>query len=200
MLPLIALSPSPYPAEILFSKELTSTMTKKGHIPYKAQTTEIATNELETQIGWQRLNTYVPQEPWHYLYWYTIGKSIMLWKKPFYWHAIFNVPYPDMLFMHRVILALGTLGLILYVFYFRKKQKQPNLQVNFMGNSNHSSSHHYYPFFLFLVILYFNLIYLPYYTFARYAYPVMPLVILFASVPLYLLVKKLSESWQSKVK
>lgn len=140
---------------------------KVDYIPYQPQPTEIANNEAEMQTGWKRLETYVPQKPLSYLYWYTIGKSIKFWKGPFYWKNIFDVPYRIMLIMHQSILALGLIGLAAsFITNKKRKSKKENRD---------------YPAFLFLVIIYFNVIYLPYYTFPRYAYPVMGLVILFAS-------------------
>lgn len=132
------------------------------YTPYELGETAIETNENETKAGLYRLKTYAIKEPGRYALWYTLGKSRILWNNPFYWKETFGVPFVAAKYFHQLILLLGVIETIIL---FVKKQKK------FM--------------FLFLTAAYFSLIYLPYFTMARYSYPIMPIVFIMASLSLY---------------
>ena len=118
---------------------------------------EMHCDEKEINAGFQRLKTLGSQHPFKYILWYTVGKTIYFCHRPFYWKTIFNIPYYIVQIMHIVILSLGIFGIIWSV----KK------------NMNAA--------FLLSVIIYFNLVYLPYFTFERYSFPLMSLMIIFAA-------------------
>lgn len=130
----------------------------KDYTPYTPSEDVIETNEIEMETGIYRLKTYFKKYPLKYIYWYTGGKTWYLWKSPFYWKQVFGVSTIMAVLYHQLILIMGTAGIILTI-------KRKCLEG----------------IFIMLVLLYFNLSYLPFYTFSRYSYPMMPFMILFAS-------------------
>lgn len=132
------------------------------HIPYKMGKTEIETNQNEISTGLYRLKTYAAKEPFKYAYWYTVGKSWELWNAPFYWKEMLGVKFTDAVIFHHLVLMLGIVEIIRL---FIKKNR------NFL--------------FLFITVLFFNLIYLPYFTMPRYSYPVMPMLFIIAGYGIY---------------
>ena len=145
----------------------------KDYTPYKSRDTVIETNEVEIETGIYRLKTYARKEPLKYLYWYTIGKTIKLWNMPFYWVEVLGVSFVSAEVFHLLIIGTGLYGIIRA---FKKKDMDYLVA--------------------FLVIAYFNVMHLPYYTFSRYSYPVMPLVMLFSS---YVIVNRYSKEKQKAV-
>ncbi|GAA0719357.1 glycosyltransferase family 39 protein [Clostridium malenominatum] len=135
---------------------------------YELGKTVIETNQNEINAGLYRLKTYGRKEPLKYIYWYTIGKSWYLWNSPFYWKSVFGVSFNAVTIYHYIVLLLGIISTIVL---FKKREKK------FI--------------FLFLTILFFNLIYLPYFTFSRYSYPIMPIVCIIGGFGVYeVLVKR----------
>lgn len=124
-------------------------------VPYIKGKDVLESNESEMKAGLQRLKIYGKKEPLKYIAWYTLGKTFYFWRAPFYW--VINISYIPVIIYHFIILFYGLYGMI------KHKDKSLNLK------------------FLIMVVVYFNIIYLPYYTFERYSYPLMPLVILFAA-------------------
>ena len=124
-------------------------------VPYIKGEDVLESNESEMKAGLQRLKIYGKKEPLKYIAWYTLGKTFYFWRAPFYW--VINISYIPVIIYHFIILFYALYGMIKY------KDKSLNLK------------------FLIMVVVYFNIIYLPYYTFERYSYPLMPLVILFAA-------------------
>lgn len=115
----------------------------------------LESDENEIKAGLERLKIYGTKEPLKYIAWYTIGKTLYFWRAPFYWIA--NISYLPVILYHFAILYYAVKSI--------REYKNKNLNFKF----------------LIMVIVYFNLIYLPFYTFERYSYPLMPLVILFAA-------------------
>lgn len=132
------------------------------HTPYKLGKTEIETNQNEIKTGLYRLKTYGAREPLKYAYWYTIGKSWDLWNGPFYWKETMGVNMVIVGVFHYLILAIGIIETIRL---FIKRNK------NFL--------------LLFITVVFFDLIYLPYFTMSRYVYPVMPILIILAGYGIY---------------
>lgn len=116
------------------------------------------TNQTEMDTGKARLAKYAKEKPLLYLYWYTVGKTLYFWKLPYYWKQVFGIHLVYVGIYHYLILGAGLFSAI---FSLREKE----------GCG----------FFLLLVILYFNLVHLPFFTSERYAYPVMSLVIILAA-------------------
>lgn len=133
-----------------------------NYTPYESGKTVVETNQNEVNAGLYRLKTYAKKEPLKYLKWYTIGKSWHLWNFPFYWKEILGVSYIEAALYHHLVLILS---IITTVRLFIKKQKK------FV--------------FLFSTVVFFNLIYLPYFTMSRYSYPIMPIVSIIAGCGLY---------------
>ncbi|MGE5653215.1 MAG: ArnT family glycosyltransferase [Bacillota bacterium] len=119
----------------------------------------VRVNEIEMTTARQRLTVYASQHPMAYIRWYTVGKTWYLWYDSYYWKEVLGVPRHLVDKSHRVLLVLGALGALATV---HRRRNTGAL-------------------FLLSIIAYFTLSHLPFYTFARYAYPLMPFVILFAS-------------------
>lgn len=135
---------------------------EKDYTPVKPGKTVIETNENEINAGLYRLKTYVKKEPLKYIYWYTIGKSWCLWMYPFYWNSVFGVSFNDITKYHYIVLLLGIISTT--VLFIKREKKF---------------------IFLLLTILFFNLIYLPYFTFSRYSYPIIPIVCIIGGYGIY---------------
>lgn len=140
---------------------------------------EIGNNELEMNMSKYRLKNLVPKHPFQYLYWYTIGKTIEQINFPFYWHQILGVSVYLQAFYHYLLLILCVVGVI---FFFINKSR------NKMGT------------FIFMSIIYFILVYLPFYAFSRYFYPAMPCVIIFAAAALLNIYEEINIIKQNSVK
>lgn len=138
----------------------------KGSTPYKPSSDSIENDKIEMETGIKRLQQYFPQKPLSYIYWYTLGKSFYFWVVPYYYKDVFGVPWAVMQSFHTILLMLALGNIILYRGRFIKE----NL-------------------ILLLVILYFNLMHLPYFTSSRYAYPIMPFVIIFAANAIFNFIK-----------
>lgn len=119
----------------------------------------VETDRIEMETGIKRLKTYFKKQPMDYIYWYTIGKTKHLWRFPYYWKEIFTIPFNSVVRYHQFIMYMGILGAI----------------ISISGRKRRDS------LMLILVIMYFTVIHLPYFTFARYAYPAMPIVIILAA-------------------
>lgn len=97
---------------------------------------------------------------WDYAYWFTVGKSIQLFEAPFYSRPVPGLPRPVINVEHWIYVLAGFAGIAVTVFKRRVRQSLPIL----------------------LPFLYFWIIHLPFITFARYGYPLMSILIIFAAV------------------
>lgn len=129
----------------------------KESIGYNASENDIERNEQEMKFGYERLRKVGSKYPLKYIYWYTIGKSIYFWGSPFYWRDIFSIKLLYVQIVHLIMLFTALYGL--------SKNNKRNTTTNLM----------------FYIMIYFNLIYLPFYTFSRYSYPLMPYVSAYAA-------------------
>lgn len=126
---------------------------------YPAET-ELENNDVEMAIAKYRLKNLVPKNPIGYLYWYTIGKTACQLGTAMYWVSFLGI-HPAFIFLyHYVLLICSIIGMKRF---FKNKQR------NIMG------------IMLFASIIYFIVVYLPFFAFSRYFYPIMPLVIIFAA-------------------
>jgi tryptophan-rich sensory protein len=108
-----------------------------------------------------RLKNLVPKQPWEFLEWYTIGKAKQQIDKPFFWSPEFlGVDFLTAVRWHKITLLLGMVGCIIY--YLHKRRNQ-------LGT------------LLIATIIYFIVVYLPFFTMGRYFYPAMPLVVIFTA-------------------
>lgn len=129
-------------------------------VPYIAGKNSFENNQNELNAGFQRLKIYAKKEPLKYILWYTAGKTFYFWAGAFYWKSIFHIPIPCVYVFHIIILLFGISGII-------NEIKKNSISV-----------------FLFSTLILFTAVYLPFYTFSRYSYPLMPLVIIFAAAAL----------------
>jgi len=117
-------------------------------------------NQLEMGISIYRLKNLVPKHPLKYLVWYTIGKTYYQIRIPFIWITFLGVPIVMACLWHYLILFFGLIGIVM--FYLDKNR-------NMIGT------------IAFVTIIYFIIVYLPFYAFERYFYPAIPFVIIFAA-------------------
>ena len=135
-------------------------------MPYVKSENAIKNNESEMKAGLQRLQKYGGEQPIKYIFWYTIGKTFFFWKESFYWRTIFNIPSLIANLIHIIILLLGIIGIV--------KGCKKNLNIRLLIG----------------VLLFLNLTYLPFYTFSRYSYMAMPLVMVFAAFSIDEIIRK----------
>ncbi|MDU5110196.1 MAG: glycosyltransferase family 39 protein [Clostridium sp.] len=137
-------------------------------VPYEKGANSIESNENEIKAGIERLKIYGKKEPIKYIYWYTLGKTFYFWRAPFYWQGILG--FVLALVQHIFIIVSSILGLRLC-----NKKKQWNINITMILGT----------------IVLFNLVYLPYFTFERYSYPLMSLLSIFSGYAINnLLVKR----------
>jgi 4-amino-4-deoxy-L-arabinose transferase-like glycosyltransferase len=122
--------------------------------------TELQKNDLEIALSKYRLQNLFPKQPLDFIYWYTVGKAKIQVGTSFYWKELFGVPPMKVKYYHLALLYLAIFGAV--VFFMDKSKKN-------IG---------YLPLML---IVYFVVVYLPFFTMSRYFYPAMPYVIMFAS-------------------
>lgn len=121
---------------------------------------ELERNEMEIAASKYRLKNLFPKQPLKFIYWYTIWKGWIQIRSPFYWKELFGVSFLASKIYHIILLLLSTLGIIAYF-----KDKKKNI----------------YAVLPFASIVYFILVYLPFYTMGRYFYPAMPYLLIFAA-------------------
>jgi 4-amino-4-deoxy-L-arabinose transferase-like glycosyltransferase len=125
-----------------------------------SELTEIEKNDMEIALSKYRIKTLFPKQPLKFVYWYTISKGWIQINCPFYWGEIFGVSFTKAKSYNYLLLMLGALGSIFY-FMDKNKNKLAILPIAAM--------------------IYFVIVYLPFYTMGRYFYPAMPYVIMFAA-------------------
>lgn len=131
-------------------------------VPYKKGSNAIESNKFEIETGIERLKIYGSKEPLKYILWYTLGKTWYLWREPFYWNGVLG--FCIALIEHIFIIISAIKGFRLC----NKKEKGNKGKIMILG-----------------IIILTNFVYLPYYTFSRYSYPLMSLVILFSAYSIY---------------
>lgn len=136
---------------------------KKDIGKYPKVNTEIETNDAEVNLAHKRISRKFKEEFWKYAYWYTIGKTIYFWKDPFYWmkgQIDWFVSTGKIIakISHRLILFFGVIGIVMC---FAKDFKKLVLPIGIM--------------------LYFNVIHLPFFVMSRYSFPVMTIMLLLGS-------------------
>lgn len=126
-------------------------------VEYKKGNNSIESNKNELDMGIERLKKYGKKEPLKYIYWYTLGKTFYFWRAPFYWQSVLGFTFAFI--QHIFIIISSVIGI-----WLCKKNKE--LGVNSI--------------IILGIILLFNLVYLPYYTFERYSYPLMSLLCIYS--------------------
>ncbi|EKQ53629.1 MULTISPECIES: glycosyltransferase family 39 protein [unclassified Clostridium] len=142
-------------------------------VEYKSSEDLIQSNEYEIEAGIERLKIYGKEEPLKFVYWYTLGKTFYFWYEPFYWDKILGIRYGWAFFEHYLILVTAIIGIINNL-----KTGKWDLKKQIIA----------------LSIIVMNAVYLPYYTYSRYAYPLMPLMIIFSGDYIYYKICKYRDS------
>lgn len=120
---------------------------------------ELKNDEIERTLSNYYRKQEFEKQPWNYIRWYTVGKTVHNWKRPFLWHPYFGRSFDFTNKVHEVLLWLGLLGLVRLAWQ--------------RGLKNTG----WLPL---LLIAFFNISHLPFYCFPRYMAPVMFCVALLA--------------------
>ncbi|OQB15668.1 MAG: hypothetical protein BWY15_00381 [Firmicutes bacterium ADurb.Bin193] len=126
---------------------------------------ELTDDAAELAMTKIRFDRVIKKEPLKYLWWYTVGKTIQNFREPFLWVVLFGVNIIAYCIQHYLILLLGLAGFFVFLL---SRDKNPAAYI------------------LMLSVLCFNLMYLPFYCFARYMFPIMFCFALYAG---YLIVR-----------
>ena len=121
---------------------------------------EYDNNKVEMEMSKYRLKNLVPKQPLKFLEWYTLGKTFYQIRWPFIWTTFLGVPFVLAGLWHYLILIFGVVGAVMF---YKDKNK------NILGKIISS------------MVIYFIVVYLPFYAFERYFYPAIPFVIIFAA-------------------
>ncbi len=146
--------------------------------------TEVKMNETETKLADIVIKYNLKNNTLQYLLWNTVGKTIENFKGPFIWYPLYGIDYKILFIPHYIYLVLGGVGIIITI--FNKKYKENKTKYMLMST-----------------IVFFNIVYLPFYCFSRYVYPIMPILIGFAAIAILEIVCKIikcKEKMKEKVK
>jgi 4-amino-4-deoxy-L-arabinose transferase-like glycosyltransferase len=141
-------------------------------------------DQAEMELGKVLFRNNWQENPWATMGWYTFGKLICFWVIPFYEsphqyfesaidQETFRVPFVVMTAYHWLLLLAAGLGTVLL---FRKGQPRRRLKLLL-------------PASIFIMCV----VYLPYFTMPRYAYPLMPLIMLLAAGGIYTVWRRLRD-------
>ena len=119
--------------------------------------TELSIDEAEKTISERVIVYNFRKNPVRYIIWMIFGKTVMNFRFPFIWYDLYGIAFVNVVIMHLIILFSGIAGAVMGIF-----------RRNLAG----------YGWLLLGSVLYFNCIHLPFYCFARYVYPAMPLIIM----------------------
>ena len=140
---------------------------------------EIQNNETETKRANAVIKYNLENNTLEFIYWMTIGKTIENFKFPFIWYDLYGIGFVVYAVIHAILLLLGIIGICLTILL--KRFKEYNLK-----------------FVLIAIIVFFNIVHLPYYCFARYVYPIMPILIGFSAIAVVYIIERIKEK-RSKV-
>jgi len=126
---------------------------------YNYSDNEIESDRIEKALALERLRTLVPKNPLGYIYWYTVGKTFFQWYIPF---LLGNVGF-SILVVATVYHWVLLIGFIFGLVRLRVRQKNSWIVL------------------ILLVIAYFNCMHLPFISYSRYMYPVVPLIIIISA-------------------
>ncbi|WP_291651169.1 glycosyltransferase family 39 protein [Clostridium sp.] len=138
-------------------------------VPYEKGDNYIESNKNEIKAGIERLKVYGRKDPLKYIYWYTLGKTFYFWREPFYWNGA--IGFTVALIQHYLILILSIVGIVMC----KKKLKWSFDIIIIIGT-----------------IILINFVYLPYFTFERYSYPLISMLTIFLGYTI--------DNWIKKIK
>lgn len=133
-------------------------------VDYKASENAMQSNEYEVEAGIERLKIYGTKQPLKFAYWYTLGKTFYFWCAPFYDSKYLGMNYVWAFIEHYFILITAIIGIVNNV---KTRKWSSEKQI------------------IALCIIIMNVVYLPYFTCSRYAYSLMPLMIIFSGDYIY---------------
>lgn len=136
--------------------------------------TEIENNETETKRANAVIKYNLENNTLEYIYWMTIGKTFENFKTPFIWYNLYGIRFNVYLAIHWIMLVLGIIGMCVSI--FSRSFKENRLK-----------------YVLISIIIFFNIVHLPYYCFSRYVYPIMPILISFSALSIIYLIEKIKE-------
>ncbi|MDR0405276.1 MAG: hypothetical protein LBH54_00625 [Clostridiales bacterium] len=112
---------------------------------------ELVDDAVEREMTKIRFKEVILREPGKYLWWYTVGKTIENWSKPFFWTPLFGLAPAQLNGQHYLLLAAGIAGFAAFLSGGRGKES-----VRWMPAVS---------------VAYFNTAHLPFYCFSRYMFP-----------------------------
>ena len=148
-----------------------------NYAQFKDTGKEYENNLIDIEVAKYILKNLVPKHPLKYILWYTVGKAYSQISKPFLWAAFLGVPIAIACLWHYLILIFGVLGV--FIFYFNKNR-------NKIGTIAVS------------MIVYFVVVYLPFYSFPRYFYSAVPFLIIFVAYSILYIKEKIFKSLSIK--
>ncbi|MBC8079255.1 MAG: glycosyltransferase family 39 protein [Gorillibacterium sp.] len=117
-------------------------------------------SDAEDMLAGKRILRYgLTNKPLRYVSWYTVEKFYLLFSKPFYWKPILGLNNLTVKVWHLFLFFSGVVGFAISLRRRKFVQLLP----------------------LFLTLGYFSAVYLPFITFSRYGYPLMPIFLMYAA-------------------
>ncbi len=135
---------------------------------------ELMNNDTENRRADVVIKYNLEHNTSEFIYWMTVGKTIENFKLPFVWYNLYNVGYSLYAIVHYIFLILGIIGIGISI--FSKEFREYKLK-----------------YVLIALIIFFNIVHLPYYCFSRYVYPIMPIMIGFAAVTIMYIINRKKE-------
>ncbi len=132
--------------------------TPENIVYYKLGNNAFETNKTEVEVAKMRIKQGFREDFWGYLKWYTIDKAWLLWGTVFYWKQFFSITPEFVIFNHYIIIYTGIAGVLLLLFR------------DFRNSS-----------LIIMLLLYYTATHCIYMAFDRYAFPLMPQVMVLSS-------------------
>lgn len=132
---------------------------------------ELLNNDTENKRANAVIKYNLENNTGEFIYWMTIGKTFENFKLPFLWYNLYSTDYTLYALIHLVFLVIGIIGVGITI--FSKQFRESKLK-----------------YILITLIIFFNVVHLPYYCFSRYVYPIMPIMIGFAAVTIIYILER----------
>lgn len=112
---------------------------------------EINNDYIERKMAGKVFKYYLKNDTANYIKWFLIGKTVNNLKSPYYGYELYGIDFETVRIIHLVLVILAIIGMI------RAKSKEKYLIIG--------------------LLIYFIAIHIPFLSYVRYLYPVMPLII-----------------------
>lgn len=116
---------------------------------------EINNDEVERKMAGKVFRYYLKNNTGEYIKWFLIGKTINNIKSPYYGYEIYGIDFEIVRIVHLILITLSVIGII------KTKRKEKYIIIG--------------------VLIYFIVIHMPFLSYVRYLYPIMPIIIPMAS-------------------